>query len=149
MGQESFRLGPPEPSLHPVDVGLRTEAHILSELVRRGYKVLLPFGVNQRYDLVIDLDGRLLRAQCKTGRLLDRGVVEFRTTSVRTNTTEILTRGYVGEIELFLVYCPGNDQIYAVPINDAPATICCLRVSPSRNGQKERIRWARDYQLPG
>jgi hypothetical protein len=41
---------PPEPSKHPVDVGLRSEAAILSELVRRGYSVLLPFGVNQRYD---------------------------------------------------------------------------------------------------
>jgi hypothetical protein len=36
--------------------------------VRRGYSVLLPFGVNQRYDLVLDLDGRFVRAQCKTGR---------------------------------------------------------------------------------
>lgn len=47
----------PKPALssHPVDVGLRSEGAILSELVRRGYCVLVPFGVNQRYDLVLDL----------------------------------------------------------------------------------------------
>jgi hypothetical protein len=51
------KLRAPKPSTHPVDVGLRTEAVILAELLRRGYQVLVPFGVNQRYDLVIDLDG--------------------------------------------------------------------------------------------
>jgi PD-(D/E)XK endonuclease len=43
--------------------------------------VLLPFGVNQRYDLVLDLDGHLVKAQCKTGRLR-KGVVSFSTRSV-------------------------------------------------------------------
>jgi PD-(D/E)XK endonuclease len=38
---------------HPVDVGHRAEAAILAELAQRGYRVLLPFGVNQRYDLVL------------------------------------------------------------------------------------------------
>ena len=64
-------FGSTEPNLsnHPVDMGQRTEGAILSELVRRGYKVLVPFGVNQRYDLVIDAGDRFLRVQCKTGRL--------------------------------------------------------------------------------
>src|SRR5687767_3772196 len=117
MGEEGFRLDPPEPSSHPVDVGLRTEAHILSELVRRGYKVLLPFGVYQRYGLLIDLDGRFLRARCKTGRLLG-GVLEFRPVSVRSNTAKTLIRNYVGDVELFLVGYPGTDQIYVGPIED-------------------------------
>lgn len=40
-------LPKPELTSHPVDVGLRTEGAILSELIRRGYCVLMPFGVNQ------------------------------------------------------------------------------------------------------
>jgi PD-(D/E)XK endonuclease len=52
---------------HPVDVGQRSEAAIIAELVKRGYRVLTPYGVNHRYDLVIDAGGRFLRAQCKTG----------------------------------------------------------------------------------
>jgi PD-(D/E)XK endonuclease len=142
------RLKPPSPSSHPVDVGLRTEAAILAELTRRGYQVLVPFGVNQRYDLVLDLDGRFLRVQCKTGRL-KRGVITFSTRSVRVNTQRIYYRNYVGEVELFLVYCPETDQIYAVPVDDAPATLGCLRVDPTQNGQEQLIRWARDYELPG
>ena len=42
-------------SVHPVDVGLRTEAAVVAELLRRGVRVLQPRGVNQRYDLVLDL----------------------------------------------------------------------------------------------
>ena len=130
-------------------MGLRTEAHILGELVKRGYAVLTPFGVNQRYDLVIDIGGRFLRAQCKTGRLRNPGVIEFNTVSIRTNTHEILVRGYEGEVELFLVHCPDVDGIYAVPVEDVGTRRGYLRVAPSRNGQRAGVRWARDYELPG
>ena len=41
-------------SEHPVDIGQRTEAIVLAALVRRGYRVLTPFGTNQRYDLETD-----------------------------------------------------------------------------------------------
>jgi hypothetical protein len=59
---------PPTRTSHPVDVGARTEAIILAELTNRGYRVLLPFGYNQRYDLVLEIDGSF-GVQCKTGRL--------------------------------------------------------------------------------
>lgn len=141
-------LKAPEPSSHPVDVGLRTEAAILGELVRRGYQVLIPFGTNQRYDLVLDMDDEFIRVQCKTGRKR-RGCVLFNTHSVRSNTQGWLARGYEGEAELFLVYCPDIERIYAVPVNEAPASLGCLRLEPPQNGQHEGIRWARDYELPG
>jgi PD-(D/E)XK endonuclease len=147
MVEATHRLKAPEPSSHPVDVGLRTEAAILAELVRRGYQVLFPFGTNQRYDLVLDIEGQFVRAQCKTGRLR-RGVVIFSTKSTRSNTRGSFTRGYDGDAEVFLVYCPETGRIYAVPVDDAPAGYGYLRVDPTRNGQSEGIRWARDYELP-
>jgi hypothetical protein len=111
--------------------------------------VLLPFGTNQRYDLVLDIDGEFVRAQCKTGRLRN-GVVLFSTRSVRTNTQQTFFRKYTTrEVELFLVHCPETGEIYAVPVADAPAGYGYLRVDPTKNGQKEGIRWARDYALPG
>ncbi len=147
MTDSKLRLPKPKLTNHPVDVGLRTEAAILSELTRRGYSVLVPWGVNQRYDLVVDVDGEFVRAQCKTGRLQD-GVVSFYTRSIRTNTKRILKRGYRGEAELFLVYCPENGRVYAVPVDEAPGDVMHLRVAPTLNGQARRIRWAEDYELP-
>jgi hypothetical protein len=141
-------LQPPPQSSHPVDIGLRSEAAILAELVRRGYLVLIPFGTNQRYDLVLDMNGEFVRAQCKTGRLR-KGVVVYPTKSIRANTTEVLVRKYTGEVEIFLVFCPETNGIYAVPVDEAPDGYGSLRVDPTRNGQEAGVRWARDYELPG
>jgi PD-(D/E)XK nuclease superfamily protein len=137
-----------EPSRHPVDVGQRSEAIILAELVKRGYRILLPYGTNHRYDLVIDVGSRFLRAQCKTGRLLD-GVISFPTQSTRANTRGCFHAPYdAGQIDLFLVYCPGTDRVYAVGIGEVGSGKGFLRVAPTMNGQAKRIRWAADHELP-
>lgn len=139
----------PKPKLtsHPVDVGQRTEGAILSALIRRGYSVLVPFGVNQRYDLVLDCDDRLLRAQCKTGRFRD-GVVQFSAQSIQSNTRRTRSRSYTGEVDLFIVYCPDNDRVYVIPVEDVPSSCMYLRIDPPRNQQCKRVRWAKDYELP-
>jgi hypothetical protein len=66
-----------------VDVGQRTEAIVLAELVKLGHRVLVPFGVNHRYDFAIDLGDRFLRLQCKTARLLG-GRILFNAQSIRS-----------------------------------------------------------------
>jgi hypothetical protein len=123
-------LPPPDraATTHPVDVGQRTEAAILAELVRRGYTVLTPFGFNHRYDLVLEFGDHFVRAQCKTGRLRN-GV-------------------NLGEVDIFLVYCRETDGLYAIPVEEAGATRGSLRVAPAANNQAKRITWAADYELP-
>jgi Holliday junction resolvase-like predicted endonuclease len=41
------------------------EMLVAADLVRRGYKVALPFGEDWDYDLIVDRDGRLERVQVK------------------------------------------------------------------------------------
>jgi hypothetical protein len=132
---------------HPVDVGQRSEGAVLARLVDKGYRILLPFGVNQRYDLVIDNDGELLKAQVKTGRLRD-GVVEFRAVSVQCNRNRTRREHYTGEVDLFIVYCPQNRGVYVIPAEDVPPSGMFLRVAAPRNNQSKRVRWASDYELP-
>jgi hypothetical protein len=138
---------PPQLSKHPVDVGQRTEAIVLAELVKRGYRVLTPFGTNHRYDFVLDLGDRFVRIQCKTGRLR-RGVVEFQARSIQSNTRGSHERSYLEDIDLFAVYCPDTERVYAVPIEDSTSTVGSLRLDPTVNGQARRVRWAADYELP-
>src|SRR5918992_3967653 len=113
-------LVPPETlSRHPVDVGERSEAIIFAELVKRGHEVLIPYGTNHRYDLVINVGGRFLRAQCKTGRLRE-GVILFNTVSTRVNTTRTFITPYdADQIDLFLIYCPDTDRVYALDVDEA------------------------------
>jgi hypothetical protein len=148
MADSKLRLPKPKLTNHPVDVGLRTEGAILSELMHRGYSVLVPWGVNQRYDLVLDLDGEFVRAQCKTGRIRN-GTIEFSTRSVQCNTRKVVSRDYTGDIDVFLVYCPAKPRdVYCVPVEIAGSYRTYLRIEPTLNGQAQRIHWASDYTLP-
>lgn len=140
-------LARPDLSDHPVDVGHRSEVAILAQLVRQGYRVLLPFGVNQRYDMVLDNNGRLLKVQCKTGRLRE-GAIRFRSQSVQSNTAGTRVRAYSGEVDFFAVYCPENDRVYLIPADEVPTRGMYLRVDRPRNRQRKRVRWAEDYVLP-
>ena len=120
---------------------------ILAELVKRGHTVLVPFGTNHRYDLVLDTAEGFLRVQCKTGRLR-AGVIKFNTVSVRTNTQRAFTRAYHGDADLFLVPCPDTGRVYALSVDEATSSSCALRVVPAGNGQSKGIRWAADHELP-
>jgi hypothetical protein len=146
----TYRLPPPPLSgqAHPVDVGDRTEAIVIAALMRLGYRVLRPLSSNQRYDLVLDVDGQFLRIQCKTGRLR-KGAIVFSTHSVRSNRTGTFVRSYTDEADVFLVHCPDTDRIYAVPVGDSGVLKeASLRVTAPANGQTKGIRWAADHELP-
>ena len=122
-----------------------SEGHAIALLLKLGYSGALPFGDNQRYDLIVDDGARLWRAQVKTGRLRD-GVVLFSCAS-----QNVLTRkrsSYDGQIDMFLIYCPETDKVYRVPIEDAPSSDMSLRVdAPKYRTPHSTIRWARDYEL--
>jgi hypothetical protein len=66
----------------------------------------------------------------------------------RNGQHRFVTSPHSGEIDMFAVYCPANDQVYAVPVTDAPLTDCSLRLDPTRNGQADGVRWAAEYELP-
>jgi hypothetical protein len=46
-----------------------SEGHVIAYLLKRGYAVSIPFGNNQRYDLILDDGDRLWRVQVKTARM--------------------------------------------------------------------------------
>ncbi|HEY4433318.1 MAG TPA: group I intron-associated PD-(D/E)XK endonuclease, partial [Candidatus Cybelea sp.] len=75
-------------------VGDLSEAVVLAELIQAGYKVSLPFGEGQRYDLILDNEGVLSRVQVKTGRLRN-GAILFNCYSVHADREERL-RTYRG-----------------------------------------------------
>ena len=134
---------------HPKDIGDRSALAIAIALQGIGHAVYLPFGENTRADFVIDDGTRLARVQCKTGRLRD-GVVQFKTCSsyAHHSNPASVARDYLGQIEYFAVYCPETGGIYLIPIEDIPLKWAgCLRVTEARNGQKLRIRYAKDYEI--
>jgi PD-(D/E)XK endonuclease len=127
-------------------LGDRSEAVVLAELIQAGYKVSIPFGEDQRYDLILDDAGVLSRVQVKTGRLRD-GAILFNCYSVHAGRNGRL-RTYRGAIEFFGVYCPGVEGVYLVPVGEVPSTChASIRVTASKNGQCSRVKWAHRYRV--
>jgi hypothetical protein len=134
---------------HPKAIGDRTTLAAMQALQQSGYAVSVPFGENTRYDLVIDDGERLGRVQCKTGRLR-RGAIRFATCSTYLHHARPLQtkRDYQGQIDYFAVYCPETTGVYLIPIEAVPTQAQgALRVTPTRNGQRRRIRHAAEYEL--
>lgn len=127
-------------------IGDISVAQIVAKLIKAGKNVLAPvLSDNQRYDLVVESDGRFERLQCKTGRLKD-GAVSFPTCSSSVH------RGgerkyYTGQIETFAVYCPENDEVYMVPIEVTPKGYCSIRTEKPKNNQTKGIRWADEFKI--
>jgi len=133
---------------HPKDIGDRSTLAVMLALTGLGYDVSVPFGENTRYDLIVDNGARLERVQCKTGRLR-HGVVTFRTASSYAHHPNPKPRQlhYRGQVDAFAVYCPENGGVYLVPIDGLPAVEAYLRVEPTANGQRRRIRQAAPYHV--
>ena len=130
---------------NPKAIGETTEAVILAHLIQRGDRVCLPFGNNQRYDMIIDRQGALIKAQCKTGRLRN-GAVRFNVTSCNGFTGE--HRVYKGQVDVFLVWCPQLNTVYEVPVAACGKQLMSLRVEPTKNGQTAYVRYATTYLVP-
>jgi PD-(D/E)XK endonuclease len=134
---------------HPKTIGDRTTMAVMLALRELGYAVLVPFGENTRYDVVIDDGLNLMRVQCKTGRLR-LGSVVFNTCSSYGHhpNPKLMRRDYRGQVDFFGVYCPETEGVYLIPIEHLPTLErAALRVLPTRNRQRQRIRWAADYEI--
>jgi hypothetical protein len=130
--------------VHTAQKGNMTEAAILNAFVAREVGVFVPFGEGHCFDLVIYAEGRgFLRVQCKTGRFA-QGCVVFNSRSTDHGKGP---RSYAGRADLFGVYFPPTGAIYLVPVAEVPGLATQLRLEPTRNNQRRRVRMASDYLI--
>src|SRR6478672_2147156 len=93
-------------------------------------------------DLIFDTGVRLLRVQCKWGRVKDDVV------AVATRTSRTTSSGYVSstysadEIDLIAAYCQPLRQVFCIPISEIEGqTFIHLRLRPCRNNQSIGVKW--------
>lgn len=116
----------------------------MAAFVAAGYLVSVPFGAGHKYDYVVDDSTRLLRVQCKTGRV-KKGSLLFNAYSQSGNGA--VKMSYRGLADLFAVLNPEDDKVYLVPVKDVGVTDVSLRLTPTLNRQARRVRWAEFYLL--
>jgi PD-(D/E)XK nuclease superfamily protein len=133
---------------HPKDVGDRSTLAVMFGLRACGYELYVPFGENTRCDLIADDGSRLLKVQCKSGRLR-RGAIIFKVCSsyAHHRSPARPERDYHGQIDVFGVYCHDTNAVYIVPIEQVGTHQASLRVQAPRNGQRKGIRLAADYEI--
>ena len=134
-------------STNSKDIGNETEAKIIHELVAHGHSVSLPFGDNDKYDLIIDDAGRLYRVQCKTAWRTKIGTIRFNTHSQTTKDGEYYESSYEGEIDAFVVRCPDDETLYWVDVESVPTRKMSLRFTAAIDHPS--INWAADFEFTG
>ena len=132
--------------------GAIAEAKIVAAATEVGIPVLRPVQEHGRYDLAFEIEGDILRVQCKWGGLYDQGaVIRVNLTSSWCTPTGYEYRHYeAGEIDLVAVYCGELDRCYLLPHELLVARRgIWLRVTPPRNCQRACINLASDFDFAG
>jgi hypothetical protein len=126
--------------------GAIAESAIVHAAIKLGIGVLKPLTDGHRYDLIFDLDSRLVRVQCKWAS--NRGdVLIVRAYSCRRSREGLVKRGYSAEeIDAIAAYCLDLDRCFLFPVAWlAGRHVIQLRVGPTRNNQRNGINWADDF----
>jgi hypothetical protein len=134
--------------MNPNETGAKSVGIIIASLIKAGMKVSLPIDGSIAYDLIGDLNGKLKRVQCKTGRVRN-GTILFKTASVSYYKGRLKSKvNYADKADLFAVYCEATDKVYVIPVQDCgTGGSGCLRLESTKNNQTKLIRWAKDYEL--
>lgn len=111
-----------------------------------GYNVSIPFGDCERYDFIVDVNGKLLKIQCKTAITKDDGasfIINGRSNMRKNGKIHHQTYNKK-EIDYFATYF--KQKCYVVPVEEVGSGKR-LRLEASKNCQKERVNFAKDYEI--
>jgi len=123
-----------------------SEACVIAAFKRKQWAVLIPFGDNERYDLVIDRGDGFERVQVKSGSLY-KGSIRFFTRNASPHAS-ITKKTYEGEVDLFAVYSHELNKVYIVPIEETGSETTYLRIDPVEEKHHSKVnKWASDYEL--
>jgi prevent-host-death family protein len=135
---------------NPNHRGNVAELKIAAAAAALGVPVMKPLTEHERYDLVFEVGGRLLRVQCKCASRTGDVVVVRLVTNRRGPNGFIRGRYTSDEIDAVAAYCPELDECYLLTMEDIDDKTCVhLRLGATRNGQSLGLHFAADHLLSG
>lgn len=97
--------------------GIVTEMSVATYLLALGYNVSQPMCQDSKYDLIVDVDGKLLRLQVKTSRQNTQSSITFNCRSTTSNVKNCKSRRYSSDdVDYFATFWDG--KTYLVPISE-------------------------------
>ena len=128
------------------------ELKVACDLVERGYRVAIPFGEDHDFDIVFWRDaGDLQRVQVKhvtsDGSVI---VIQCRSLSLTNGKVKRIKRYTAETIDWIAAYDRTSRRCYYVPASELGTgrDVFCLRLVPTRNGQRIGVHYAEDYLHP-
>jgi hypothetical protein len=128
--------------------GAIAETAIVLAAMKLGIGVFKPLTDGERYDLIFRIGSELVRVQCKTAVKVGHGL-KVPCYSARRCRDGFLKRPYTAEeTDAIAAYSRELDRCYYLPLSRFKRrTYIQLRLAPTRNNQRHRINWARDFEF--
>lgn len=122
------------------------ELQCILDFQKRGYYCSIPFSGSCRYDLIVDINDKLYKIQCKASFYSeDEGVLKMSATRSTTNTQKT-TRYTYSEKEVDYFYTSWKEYGFLIPINEV-STEKYLRIKSPKNGIQSTMSIASDYLI--
>ncbi len=123
-----------------------TEVECMLAFLKLGYNVLTPYGDCERYDFVVDVNGKLLKIQVKTASIsVDNTYIEITCANKTTRNGKFVRHAY-DETQIDYFMTSYNNECYLIPVSECSLTKR-LRFVPPKNGQTQGITFAKEYEL--
>jgi len=126
--------------------GLLTELQCELDFSRMGFVVSKPIIPDSRYDYIVDIKGKLLRIQCKTGTAYDKDETAFSFLCCSTNWNNKNIHSY-NKDEIDYYYIVFKNKSYLFPVELGNKKMKILRLETKNKGNQCTITWAKDYEF--
>lgn len=126
--------------------GLITEMSVALYLIKMGYQVSQPLNVDCKYDLLLDVNNKILKLQVKTSHLSNttKNSIQFNCRSItgRKANNQLKTSLYTkDDIDYFATIW--NEQLYLIPVEHCSAT---KTLHLSKENGRSTYAYAEDYK---
>lgn len=129
-------------------IGNIGEAKVLAKFVEMGIPIYIPFGDDEKADLIAEFDGKLNKIQVKTSIKSKNGCSIFDLTSSTAHRTNGERRKYLNsEIDYFALYSLDRDKIYLMKVPDNPMSVITIRFEDTKSGMKSRVNYESDFLI--
>ena len=125
--------------------GNLTELQVITAIYELGYDVSIPYGNNARYDLIMDINGKLFRVQVKTCQVDTTGI-SFSCRSTHKGVHNTTYQYYTAEeVDYFATFYDG--KCYLVPIAECIKTNCKKLTFSDRRVNQHTPSFIENYEL--
>lgn len=128
-------------------IGCITELTVMRSFMELGYNVSSPYGDCERYDFIADINGHLIRVQCKTASTESNDdFVEIDFRKKRYVSGKMVNIIYTSdEIDYYATCYKG--KTYLIPFNSAGRNKKRLRLREAKNNNRKNTNPAEEYEI--